>query len=92
MDNTGLIAHRLVLESRKRMTLSGIKDVQSFDDKLLILDTSLGVLVIKGNELHINRLSLDKGDVDLEGRIDAMEYSDKREDKSAAGILGRLFG
>ena len=92
MDNTGLIAHRLVLESRKRMTLSGIKDVQSFDDKLLILDTSLGVLVIKGNELHINRLSLDKGDVDLEGRIDAREYSDKREDKSAAGILGRLFG
>lgn len=92
MDNTGHITHKLALESRKRMTLTGIKDVQSFDDKLVILDTSLGVLVIKGNELHINRLSLDKGDVDLEGRVDAMEYADKKEEKSAGSILGRLFG
>ena len=62
--------HKVLLQNRKSGSFSGIVDVLSFDVAEILLETELGMLLIKGNDLHVNRLSLEKGEVDVEGRID----------------------
>ena len=58
----------------------------------ILLETELGMLLIKGHDLHVNRLTLEKGEIDIEGRIDSLTYSDiKSTGKQAESILGRLF-
>ena len=84
--------HKVYLNARKLAVMSGVKDVLSFDAKEVYLETEQGVLLIKGDELHVNRLSLEKGEVDVDGRIDSFAYSDVEEaGKKAASFLGRLF-
>ena len=55
--------------------LTGILDVISFDENTIVLDTDMGLLTIKGKDLHVNRLSLEKGEIDIEGRTDSLVYS-----------------
>ncbi|MCI8923519.1 MAG: sporulation protein YabP [Lachnospiraceae bacterium] len=85
-------AHKLILNNRRTCNLTGVNDVLSFDEKEIILETEQGMLMIKGNDLHVNRLTLDKGEVDVDGRIDSFTYS---EQSGVAGkgesFLSRLF-
>ena len=85
-------AHKLILNNRRTCNLTGVNDVLSFDEKEIILETEQGMLMIKGNYLHVNRLTLDKGEVDVDGRIDSFTYS---EQSGVAGkgesFLSRLF-
>ena len=68
------------------------RDVLSFDAKEVYLETEQGVLLIQGDELHVNRLSLEKGEIDIDGRIDSFAYSDREEtQKKAASFLSRMF-
>lgn len=84
--------HKVYLNARKTAVLSGVRDVLSFDAKEVYLETEQGILLIRGDELHVNRLSLEKGEVDVDGRIDSLAYSDKEEpQKKAASFLGRMF-
>ena len=71
-----LKAHKLVLNNRKTCVMTGILDVLAFDLNEILLETEQGVLVIKGKDLHVNRLSLEKGEVDVTGQIDSCIYSD----------------
>lgn len=72
--------------------MSGVRDVLSFDAKEVYLETEQGILLIRGDELHVNRLSLEKGEVDVDGKIDSLAYSDREETaKKAAGFFGRMF-
>ena len=67
-------------------------DVLSFDVGEILLETELGMLMIKGNDLHVNRLTLEKGEIDIEGKIDSFTYSDvKASSKQGESFLGRLF-
>lgn len=85
-------AHKVLLVNRKNGAFSGVVDVLSFDVAEILLETELGMLLIKGHDLHVNRLSLEKGEVDIEGRIDSLTYSDvKTAGKQTESILGRLF-
>ena len=85
-------AHKVLLANRKTGAFSGIVDVLSFDVAEILLETELGMLLIKGHDLHVNRLSLEKGEVDIEGRIDSLAYSDvKNVGKQAESFFGRLF-
>ena len=68
--------HKLMLTNRRTCTISGVNDVLSFDVNEILLETEQGMLMIKGNELHVSRLSLDKGEVDIDGRIDSLTYSE----------------
>ena len=70
-------AHKLILNNRRTCNLTGINDVLSFDEKEIILETEQGMLMIKGNDLHVSRLTLDKGEVDVDGRIDSFTYSEQ---------------
>ncbi len=80
----------LILENREKLTISGVIDVLSFDDQIVILETELGMLTIKGEDLRINKLSIDTQDVIIEGNIVALTYSDKEEKKNSS-LLGKIF-
>lgn len=87
----GTGAHKLVLNGRKTAALSGVLDVLSFDTKEVLLETELGILLLKGEDLHVNRLTLEKGEVDLDGRIDSVAYSENSHLKGEDGFLKKLF-
>ncbi|MCI8299329.1 MAG: sporulation protein YabP [Lachnospiraceae bacterium] len=84
--------HKLMISNRKSGVLNGVIDVLSFDVGEVLLETELGMLMIKGNDLHVNRLTLEKGEIDIEGKIDSLTYSDvKPSAKQNESLLGRLF-
>ena len=82
-------AHNLIIESRTRAAVSGVVDVESFDENEIIMATTMGVLFMRGTNLRIERLSLDTGDVAIEGNIDRFEYEDQV--RESGGFFGRLF-
>lgn len=67
-------AHKLVVNNRKTSTVTGVLDVLSFDLNEILLETEQGMLMVKGTDLHVNRLTVEKGEVDL-GNIDSIAYS-----------------
>jgi sporulation protein YabP len=83
--------HKLNINARKTATITGVNDVLSFDAGEVLLQTEQGVLMIRGSELHVNRLTLEKGEVDIDGRIDSLTYSDTAGTKSGESLFGRLF-
>ncbi len=85
-------AHKLILNNRRTCNLTGVSDVLSFDENEIILETDQGMLMIKGKELHVNRLTLDKGEVDVDGRIDSFTYSEQSNmNAKGESFLTRLF-
>ena len=92
LTNVNKRTHKLILNNRRTCNLTGINDVLSFDENEIILEKEQGMLMIKGNELHVNRLMLDKGEVDVDGRIDSFTYSEQ-SNMAARGesLLARLF-
>ena len=85
------IVQNIILENREKLTISGVLDVLSFDDQIVILETELGLLSIKGENIKINKLSIDTGDVIVEGDIINLGYSEKDLDKKYGSFLGKIF-
>ena len=84
--------HKLVLDRREKATVTGVKDVISFDEKEILLQTEFGKMTVKGEGLHVKRLTLEKGEVDIEGTIDSMVYSSNEAlRKSGESLFTRLF-
>ena len=84
------LAHRLELEGRERLTVSGVEDVERFDETGIIMSTSVGTLVITGEDLHIGKLSLEGGELYVDGRITSISYEDTPNRQG--GFFSRLFG
>lgn len=85
-------SHKLQIINRSQGMITGVIDVVSFDLNEILLETQLGMMQIKGKELHVKRLSLDKGEVEIEGETDSFIYSDlKKYKKSKESLMGRLF-
>ncbi len=82
--------HKVQITDRKQGIISGVKDVISFDTELVLLDTHMGLLTIKGKELHVKRLTLERGEVDVEGEFDSFVYTQSKSAKRAA-FASRLF-
>lgn len=84
--------HKLVINNRKTSTVTGVLDVLSFDLNEILLETDQGMLMVRGNDLHVNRLSLEKGEVDLAGKIDSIAYSEVNQKlKQGESFLTKLF-
>ncbi len=83
------IPHSLILEDRRRLLVSGVQDVDCFDEQTVILYTNMGRLVIQGRSLHVNALNVDTGELSMEGDFVAVSYSE--EEKGRFGFLSRLF-
>lgn len=86
-------SHKIILTNRQSGVVSGVLDVISFDEKLIVLSTQCGKLTIKGDRLHVNQLNLEKGDVDISGEVDTLVYSEdgKKSENRKESVLGRLF-
>ncbi len=82
--------HNLILENRSHLVLSGVTDVDSFNEDVICLFTQLGELTIRGQNLHINEMSVETGDLSIEGDIWSLCYGDKSRRKKLSAI-GKLF-
>lgn len=81
--------HRLELSGREHLLVSGVEDVERFDETGIVMSTSAGTLVVTGEGLHIGKLSLDGGELHVDGRIDSISYE---ELSGGGGFFSRLFG
>lgn len=79
----------LILQNRAKLSVTGVTDVFGFDETSVSMSTVLGDFVLKGKDLHISRLSLETGEVDVEGTVDCLEYTKLRHKKES--FLSRLF-
>ena len=85
--------HKLSLLGRKTLSLTGVKEVVSFDAKEVILETVQGMLLLRGDEMNVTRLLVEQGEVDLEGRIDSLVYTERGKGaKRSESFAKRLFG
>ena len=85
-------AHKLVVNNRKTSMVTGVLDVLAFDLNEVLLETEQGMLMVKGKDLHVNRLTLEKGEVDLAGHIDSIAYSDVQQTgKKGDNFFMKLF-
>ena len=80
--------HSLTLTDRKRLSLTGVEDVDCFNEQIVVLRTPLGTLTVAGAGLNVSKLSLEEGRVEIEGEVDALEYSGG---KKKGGLWGRLL-
>lgn len=85
------IVQNLVLENRGKLSVSGVNDVLSFDDQVVMVDTELGLLTVKGENIRINKLSLDTAEVIIEGEISSLAYSQSKQEKSSGTLLSKIF-
>lgn len=84
--------HNISILQRKDCKLTGVIEVHSFDENMVVLDTVEGRITLKGSKLHVSSLNLEKGEADVEGRIDSLVYSQNSTiSKKGEGFLTRLF-
>ena len=81
-------AHAVALADRKQLSVTGVEDVDCFNEQLVVLRTSQGTLTVAGAGLNLSALSLEDGRVEVEGEVDALEYTGGGK---KGGALGRLF-
>lgn len=82
--------HAVALDGRKKLSVSGVEEVESFDENTVVMVTAMGVLVVRGENLHIEALSLEGGELRVEGEIESLSYEEQTG--RGGGLLSRLFG
>lgn len=90
MNDVNEKAHSIIAENRRKLSISGVTDIDCFDENTVLLYTTMGELTIKGSDLHVNDLSVANGEMNIEGEIDAIIYGDK-DLRSPLSFIGRLF-
>ena len=90
-ESKPFIAHKISLNNRSGGVITGVKDVGYYDINDKILDTYKGMLMIKGKNLHVKKLLVEKGEVEITGKIDSFLYSNIEEPGKKEGLLGRLL-
>jgi len=83
-------SHAVVIDNREKLTISGIIDVETFDENMIVVHTVMGKLTICGTSLHIRELNVDTTDLNVEGHIDAMQYSDESVERKR-GLFSGIF-
>jgi sporulation protein YabP len=89
MDKDIQQPHELRLDNRARLTVSGVREVESFDESVIVLSTVRGLMIIRGEKLRLQALSVDGGQVSVGGLIDSLSYEEEKEKRG--GFLGRLL-
>lgn len=90
MPNEPQKPHNLILENRKALSISGVTDVDNFDEKTILLYTNMGELTVHGKNLHVNSMSVETGEMSIEGDIWALTYGDK-DRRGSLSFFGKLF-
>lgn len=81
--------HNIIMENRKNLTVTGVMDIDSFDEQTVVMFTEQGELTVKGDNLHINKIDVDTGDLAMEGEITSLSYSENQQQRG--GFFSRLF-
>ena len=89
MEENFSTIQNVILENRNKLNISGIKEVISFDDETLLLDTSLGKMTVKGENIHIESFNTESGDLSAKGKFYAVVYMS--DTKQSGGFLSRIF-
>ncbi|NLU52547.1 MAG: sporulation protein YabP [Clostridiaceae bacterium] len=84
-------AQNIILKDRRRLLISGVNHVESFNEECIVLDTELGILVVRGNGMHINKLNVETAEIDVEGDIGAFEYMDNVAPQRKGGFFSGFF-
>ena len=84
--------HNIIVENREKISISGVEDVESFDEENIVLHTQMGVLSLKGTDLHINKFNVETGELVIEGEIDELIYSDSDGYGKKRGLFSKMFG
>lgn len=84
-------AHQVVLRNRESLAVEGVVNLESFDDQEVVLETDSGVLLVRGDDLHVKGLNLETGSLVVEGFVKAIEYSGETPARKGKGLMGRLF-
>lgn len=90
-ENNTRPPHSLMIENRTQGVITGVKDVDCFDESQILLLTEEGKLLIKGEKLHVRQLDLEKGKVELEGRTDSFSYLSRQSPQTKDSLLKRMF-
>ncbi len=83
--------HNITMRNRKQLDITGVKQVESFDNEEFLLETELGFLAIRGQNLHMKNLDVDQGIVAIEGKIYDLVYLDQQQNDKTKGFFGKLF-
>lgn len=90
-ERVGTRPHKVTLLNRGIGAVSGVRDVKAFNETEIILETDMGMLSIKGTDLHVTKLTLEKGEVEIDGSVDSFVYTGFKEPSASGGVFGRLF-
>ena len=91
MDVKSVVNQNIIIEKREKISVTGVIDIHSFDDELVIAQTDLGILTVKGDDLKMNKLNLENNELIIEGKIIAVAYSDINSNGKKTGIMNKLF-
>lgn len=83
--------HRVLLENRKKAVITGVQEIHSFNENEVLLLSEAGKILLKGEQLHVRNLNLEKGDAEVEGRVDSLSYLTRNAHKKDESILKRMF-
>ena len=84
--------HKVIMEKRERVMVTGVIDVMSFDEESVVTETEMGVLIIRGVSLHVNGLNLEKGELEVDGDIESLVYEEEHAlSKNKSNLFGKIF-
>lgn len=83
--------HKVIIDSREKIIISAVEDVDSFNEIEVILLTNHGFITVTGEDLHINKLNLDDGQLVVEGKIQSVDYADHEEERTKRGVFSKMF-
>lgn len=89
-ESKAALPHNLILEGRGNLSVSGVEGIVASNEREVLMHTVMGDLVVLGEDLHIDALSVETGDLQLSGRVDALQYREKSSART--GLAARLFG
>ena len=90
MEEAKKKTHQIIMENRKALFVSGVKDVEAFDERKIELFTQEGALIVKGAQLHISKMNIEIGEIQVDGSVDSLTYED-RERSGSESFLSKLF-
>ena len=90
-EHTERRIHKLSMINREVGSLTGVREVKAFNDSEILLDTDMGILSIQGTGLHVTKLNLEKGEVEIDGTIDRFLYTNPKGTTESGGFFGKLF-
>lgn len=91
-QNQPTTPQNIILEGRRKLSVSGVEDIDSFDENSAVIFTSMGLIEAKGSDIHMNKLNLDSGEIVLEGQFDSVIYPDESEGKQKKKFFSKLLG